>query len=82
MTLPRSCAVVSGRTIYALGGEGYIGVFQQKDADHYEELARVPSALGTKTGILVPELKRLYVAVSPGDGKTGAALLWFDVAAK
>ena len=70
------------RRIYALGGEGYIGVFQQKDADHYEELARVPSALGAKTGILVPELKRLYVAVSPGEGKTGAALLWFDVAAK
>ena len=35
-----------------------------------------------KTGSLVPELKRLYVAVSPGEGKTGAALLWFDVAAK
>lgn len=35
-----------------------------------------------KTGSLVPELKRLCVAVSPGEGKTGAALLWFDVAAK
>ena len=65
--------------IYALGGEGYIGVFQQKDADHYEELARVKSAPGAKTGILVPELKRLYVAVSPGEGKTGAAILHYDV---
>jgi DNA-binding beta-propeller fold protein YncE len=67
------------RRIYALGGEGYIGVFQQKDADHYEELPRVPSAPGAKTGILVPELKRLYVAVSPGEAKTGAAILRFDV---
>jgi DNA-binding beta-propeller fold protein YncE len=68
------------RRLYALGGEGYIGVFQQKDADHYEELARVTSAPGAKTGILVPELKRLYVAVSPGEGKTGAAILHYDVA--
>jgi len=65
--------------IYALGGEGYIGVFRQKDADHYEELARVASATGAKTGILVPELKRLYVAVSPGEAKTGAAILHYDL---
>jgi DNA-binding beta-propeller fold protein YncE len=69
----------ANRRIYALGGEGYIGVFQQKDADHYEELARVTSAMGAKTGILVPELKRLYVAVSPGEGKTGAAILRYDI---
>jgi DNA-binding beta-propeller fold protein YncE len=69
----------ANRRIYALGGEGYIGVFQQKDADHYEELARVASATGAKTGILVPELKRLYVAVSPGEAKTGAAILHYDL---
>lgn len=69
----------ANRRIYALGGEGYIGVFQQKDPDHYEELARVASAAGAKTGILVPELKRLYVAVSPGEAKTGAAILHYDV---
>jgi len=69
----------SNRRIYVLGGEGYIGVFQQTDPDHYEELARVATAPGAKTGILVPELKRLYVAVSPGEGKTGAAILRFDV---
>jgi len=68
------------RRIYVLGGEGYIGVFQQKDADHYEELAHVHSAVGAKTGLLVPELKRLYVAVSPGEAKTGAAVLQFDIA--
>jgi hypothetical protein len=67
------------RRVYALGGEGYIGVFRQKDPDHYEELARVRSAQGAKTGILVPELNRLYVAVSPGEGKTGGAILRYDV---
>jgi DNA-binding beta-propeller fold protein YncE len=68
------------RRVYALGGEGTIGVYRQSDADHYQELARVPTAPGAKTGILVPELKRLFVAVSPGEGKTGAAILRFDVA--
>ena len=69
----------ANRRIYALGGEGYIGVFQQKNADQYEELARVASAPGAKTGILMPELKRLYVAVSPGEAKTGAAILHYDL---
>jgi DNA-binding beta-propeller fold protein YncE len=67
------------RRIYALGGEGYIGVFQQDSPDHYVELARVRSAAGAKTGILVPELKRLYVAVSPGEGNTGGAILRYDI---
>ena len=69
----------ANRRVYALGGEGYIGVFQQNDPDHYEELAHVASGPGAKTGTLVPELKRLYVAVSPGEGKTGAAILQCDV---
>ncbi len=65
--------------VYAPGGEGYIGVYAEQDANHFVELAHVPSAPGAKTAILVTELHRLYVAVSPGEGKTGAALIWFDV---
>jgi hypothetical protein len=37
------------KRIYVTGGEGYISVFQQKDADHYELLAKVPSSLGART---------------------------------
>src|ERR1700675_3654117 len=69
----------ANRRIYALGGGGYIGVFQQRDAGHSDALAHVTSATGAKTGILVPELKRLYVAVSPGEAKTGAAILRYDL---
>ena len=69
----------ANRRVYIAGGEGYIGVIQQRDADHYQELARVASAQGAKTAILVPSLHRLYVAVSPGEGRTGAAVIWFDV---
>lgn len=35
--------------IYIAGGEGYISVFQEKDADHYQLLTKVPSALGART---------------------------------
>jgi DNA-binding beta-propeller fold protein YncE len=67
------------KRIYALGGEGYIGVFAEKDADHYEELPRVASAPGAKTGILVPELDKLFVAASPGESKAMAAVLIYNV---
>jgi DNA-binding beta-propeller fold protein YncE len=65
--------------VYVLGGEGYIGVFQEDDPDHYSELARIPSGVAAKTGILVPSLNRLFVAVSPGEAKSGAAVLQFAV---
>lgn len=37
------------RRIYVTGGEGYISVFQQRDADHYGLLAKIPSSLGART---------------------------------
>lgn len=37
------------KRIYVAGGEGYISVFQQNDADHYQLLARIPSSLGART---------------------------------
>ena len=66
---------------YALGGEGYIGVFAQRNPEKYEELARIASAPGAKTGILVRELGQLIVAASPGDGKPGGALLRYEILA-
>jgi len=65
--------------VYAPGGEGYIGVYAEQDAGHFAELTRVPSSAGAKTAVLVPGLHRLYVAVSPGEGKTGGGIIWFDV---
>jgi DNA-binding beta-propeller fold protein YncE len=66
--------------VYVAGGEGYVGVFQEDDPDHYSELARIPSATGAKTAILVPSLNELILAVSPGEAKTGAGILRFAVA--
>ncbi len=66
--------------IYVAGGEGYLGVYQQLDPDHYQQLPRVPSAQGAKTAVLVPSLNRLYLAVSPGEGNSsGGGIMWFNV---
>jgi hypothetical protein len=41
---------------------------EQKDAEHYTHLADVKTGYRAKTSIYVPELNRLYIAVS-GKGK-------------
>ena len=53
-------------------------VFQQKDADHYEELGRVPTGFRAKTAIFVPQLKRYYVA-APGHEKVPAGVKVYEV---
>jgi hypothetical protein len=70
---------VGNRRVYAPGGDGHVGVYAIGAGGQVEALAPVPSAPGAKTGILVPELQRLYLAASPGESKSGAALIWFDV---
>jgi len=51
------------KRIYATGGEGAISVFEQQDADHYKEIARVSTVKGARTSFFSPDLGRLYVAV-------------------
>ncbi len=60
------------KRIYVTGSETTT-VFEQKDADHYTHLADVPTGFRAKTSILVPELNRMYIAVS-GKGKPDAKL--------
>ncbi len=63
---------VSRKRIYVTGSET-ASVFEQRDADHYEHIAEVPTAYRAKSSIFVPDLKRLYVAAS-GKGKPDAKL--------
>lgn len=68
------------KRIYVIGGEGLISVIQQKDIDHYELIANVPSAVGARTGYYYstpPYLGRLYVAV-PAHADSGAKLLGYE----
>jgi hypothetical protein len=63
---------VARKRIYVTGSDT-VSVFEQRDADHYEHIAEVPTAFRAKSSIFVPELKRLYVADS-GKGKPDAKL--------
>jgi len=51
------------KRIYATGGEGAISVFEQQDADHYKEIARIPTVTGARTGFFSPDFGRLYIGV-------------------
>jgi YVTN family beta-propeller protein len=63
---------VASKRIYVTGSDT-ASVFEQRDADHYEHIAEVPTAYRAKSSIFVPELKRLYVADS-GKGKPDVKL--------
>jgi hypothetical protein len=49
--------------VYVLTSERYLDVFEQKDADHYDRIARYPTPPRSQTGLLVPEWGKLFVAV-------------------
>jgi DNA-binding beta-propeller fold protein YncE len=55
--------------IYAIGGEGGISVFQQRDANQYEELGRIKTVSGARTGFFSVNLDKLYVAVRKHDSQ-------------
>jgi DNA-binding beta-propeller fold protein YncE len=61
-----------------LAGDQFLDVFEQKDADHYALLAKVPGGFRAKTATLVPELNRYYVAV-PHHEKNEAEVRVYDV---
>lgn len=69
----------ANRRVYVTGGEGYTSVIEQRDADHYKEVARIKTLPGAKTAILDPEHARFWIAASPGESKAMGKLLWFDV---
>jgi DNA-binding beta-propeller fold protein YncE len=64
------------KRIYASGGDGAISVFEQKDADHYTELARIATVKGARTSFFSPELDRLFLAVRR-EGSQPAAIQIF-----
>jgi hypothetical protein len=57
----------SHRHIYIAGGEGFLSIVAQEDADRYTPVATIPTASGARTALFVPELNRLYLAVPHRD---------------
>lgn len=66
------------KRVYVIGGEGFVDIFNQKDADHYERIARYPTAPGARTGLFVQEWGKLFVAV-PHRGRQHAEVLVFEM---
>lgn len=67
------------KRVYVPGGDGYLGVFQQVTPDKYVAQPSIASAPGAKSGIVVPQLNRLYLAASPGEHGKGGEVLWFSL---
>ena len=74
------------KRIYMSGGRwygtpeaspGWVYVYQQKDADHYELISRILTRPGSGTSLFVPGLNRLFVA-SQAIGDQEAAILVFE----
>jgi DNA-binding beta-propeller fold protein YncE len=63
--------------VYIIGGQGFVDVLHQRDPDHYDRIARYPIPAGSRTGLFVPDLSRLFVAV-PHRGEQGSEILVYD----
>ncbi len=72
------------KRIYASGGReseagkppGFVYVYQQGDADHYDLIAKVPTRPNSQTSIWVPQLNRYYVSASSNDTQDAAILVF------
>jgi len=68
------------KRIYVPSGEGFIFVYQQIDADRYERIAKIPSAIGARTSAYYGQVGKhnsLYLAV-PGRSNRGAELWVYE----
>lgn len=45
----------AAKRVLVSGGEGFVSIFAQADADHYRLVANVPTAAGARTSFFVPE---------------------------
>jgi YVTN family beta-propeller protein len=69
---------VKTRRLYVCGGEGFIFVHQHEEGGGYTQRAKIATAAGARTGLFVPELARLFVAV-PHRGSQAAELREYEV---
>jgi DNA-binding beta-propeller fold protein YncE len=51
------------RRIYVSCGEGFVDIIQQRDADHYQSIAQIPTVSGARTSTFSVRLNSLFVGV-------------------
>ncbi len=66
------------RRLYVICGAGYVEIIEQADANAYKPAAKVPTAIGARTGLFVPERDALFIAV-PHRGKQAAEIRRYQV---
>lgn len=68
----------SNRCIFVSSGQGSLGIIRQVDPNHYVSVGVLPTSLGARTSLLVPEQNRFYVA-APSSGTAPATILVFGL---
>src|ERR1700731_3858030 len=68
------------KRVYVSGGRdndvGYVFVYQQNDAHHYEPIGKIPTLSGAGTSFWSPELNRFYVGAPAHDNEEAAILVF------
>lgn len=59
----------AARRLYISCGAGWLDVVQQRDADYHKVVERLTILPGARTCLLVPQARRLYVAVPQYEGR-------------
>ncbi len=66
------------KRVYVIGGQGFVDIFEQKDAGHYSRIGHLATAPGARTGLFVPAWDTLCIAV-PRRGEQRAQILVYEV---
>jgi hypothetical protein len=64
------------KRLYMSAVEGVVGVFEQRDPDHYALIAKVDSVPGSATSYFAPALNRLFVPAPPFGGQPAQVLVY------
>jgi len=71
------------KRVYVSGGrelpDGFVYVYQQKEADRYETIGEIPTRGGAGTSFWSPEFNRYYVAASANDKENAAIMVYAPV---
>jgi DNA-binding beta-propeller fold protein YncE len=70
------CYDATRHRLYAICGAGHIQVIDQVDRDNYKVAESISTAAGARTGLFVPELNSLFVAI-PHRGNQQAEIRYY-----
>jgi len=66
----------SRQRLYAICGDGHVNVIRASTSGPYEMEQRIETSAGARTGLLVPELGRLFVAAPARSGHAAEVLVF------